>query len=187
MPYSSKAIANYFLKRSKETGVDLSPMKLQKLVYFAHGWNLGLTGEPLVHEQVEAWQYGPVIPSLYYEFKGYGNRPIRRLAQEMGMKPEEGIISFRTETPDLHREEGDEEKLDWTNALLEKIWKVFSPSSAVKLSNMTHLPGTPWEQVVKQHNGNPPKGTDIPQAMIEQYFQSRSSSSALPQESVHDT
>jgi len=44
-------------------------MKLQKLVYYAHGWHLALNNEPLIDEQVECWQYGPVISSLFHEFK----------------------------------------------------------------------------------------------------------------------
>src|SRR5215510_7158653 len=71
-PYDSKAAANWFL----DLGQPLTPMKLQKLVYFAHGWSLALTGVPLIKDAVEAWRYGPVIPALYHEFKHNGARPI---------------------------------------------------------------------------------------------------------------
>ena len=47
-------------------------MKLQKLAYYAHGWNLGLTGEPLLDEQIQAWSYGPVVFSVYKAFQEYG-------------------------------------------------------------------------------------------------------------------
>ena len=47
-------------------------MKVQKLVYFAHGWHLGITKKPLINEQVEAWPYGAVIPSLYDYLKQWG-------------------------------------------------------------------------------------------------------------------
>ncbi len=40
-------------------------MKLHKLLYYAAGWHLGFTGEPLFDEDIEAWQYGPVVPSIY--------------------------------------------------------------------------------------------------------------------------
>jgi uncharacterized phage-associated protein len=55
MPFDSKAVANEFLKLAEQDGVKLSPMKLLKLVYFAHGWHLALKGEPLLNERVEAW------------------------------------------------------------------------------------------------------------------------------------
>ena len=51
-------------------------MKLQKLAYFAHGWNLAIRNTPLINESVEAWKFGPVIPSLYHDVKGYGMEPI---------------------------------------------------------------------------------------------------------------
>ena len=80
MAYEAKAIANYFLEKAKAEGNSLTPMQVQKLVYFAHGWYLGLFGEPLIKESVQAWSYGPVIPSLYQEFKRFGNQGIDELA-----------------------------------------------------------------------------------------------------------
>lgn len=79
--HDPKAVANYILDCGKEDGETLSPMKLIKLVYLAHGWNLGLTGEPLITEHVQAWRYGPVIPSIYHDFKEYGNQVVTRYAR----------------------------------------------------------------------------------------------------------
>ena len=63
-PYSAKAVANYFLARAKESGETLSPMKLQKLIYFAHGWHLAVFDAPLLDEEVQAWDYGPASNRL---------------------------------------------------------------------------------------------------------------------------
>ena len=38
-PYSAIAIANYFVDCSKGKS-DLTPMKMQKLIFIAHGWYL---------------------------------------------------------------------------------------------------------------------------------------------------
>jgi len=73
---SALAVANYFIKKGIDTKKSVSPMKLQKLVYFAHGWRLALYNSPLIDEAIQAWQYGPVIPGIYHEFKHYGNRDI---------------------------------------------------------------------------------------------------------------
>ena len=56
----------------------VSPMKLQKLVYFAHGWHLAIHNRPLVNEQVEAWKFGPVFSDLYHQIKSFGNEKIDR-------------------------------------------------------------------------------------------------------------
>src|SRR5262245_56745225 len=82
MTFPAKAVANFFLEKGFKEEIPISPMKVQKLVYFGHGWSLGLTGDPFIEEVIEAWPYGPVIKSLYHEFKGYGNGPITVLATE---------------------------------------------------------------------------------------------------------
>ena len=64
-PYSAKAVANTLLSRSKELGInDITPMKLQKLIYYAHGWLLAFLGTALIKEGVQAWKYGPVIHTV---------------------------------------------------------------------------------------------------------------------------
>ncbi|MCB0375635.1 MAG: DUF4065 domain-containing protein, partial [Sinomicrobium sp.] len=74
--YNPVIVANYFLSKY---GVDyhITPMKLVKLVYIAHGWHLGITDNALIDENPEAWKYGPVIPRIYHEFKKFGKNPIK--------------------------------------------------------------------------------------------------------------
>lgn len=45
------AVANWFLAKAEAEGKTLDPMKLQKLIYFAHGWALFLTDVPLISER----------------------------------------------------------------------------------------------------------------------------------------
>ena len=59
-------------------GWQLTNLKMQKLMYFAHMIHLGMTnGQPLVSENFQAWNYGPVLPSLYYKLRGFGNSPVK--------------------------------------------------------------------------------------------------------------
>ncbi len=121
MEYKPKTIAEWFLHRAAEDGESLTQMKLQKLVYIAHGWSLGLYNEPLIDSTIEAWKWGPVIRPLYRAYVDFGSNPITR-------KPEE------------------KPRLDGrTEHLLEQIWKVYRRYTAVELSGMTHKPGTPWD------------------------------------------
>src|SRR4051812_38412301 len=79
MRFKPKAIANYFLDLAEMDNEKIQPLKMQKLVYFAHGWYMAFMGDPikpLLDEYVEAWQYGPVIPDLYHAFKSFGSNPI---------------------------------------------------------------------------------------------------------------
>src|SRR4051794_28085835 len=76
-PQSSFAVARYFIEQSQRDGIlDLTPMKVLKLVYIAHGWVLSSADAPLISESVQAWKFGPVIPSLYHYFKRYGASPV---------------------------------------------------------------------------------------------------------------
>jgi uncharacterized phage-associated protein len=62
-------ILNYHREIFQES---LSPMKLQKLCYYAQGLYMAThNGALLFEEDFEAWTFGPVVRSLYHEFKHY--------------------------------------------------------------------------------------------------------------------
>lgn len=42
---------------------------LQKLLYFSQAWSLVIDGRPLFEEELKAWKYGPVVPSVYYGYR----------------------------------------------------------------------------------------------------------------------
>lgn len=160
MTYSAKSVANYFLDivaTSKET---ITPMKIQKLVYMAHGWSLALVGSPLINEQVEAWQFGPVIPTLYHEFKPYGSGAIKRKATNHTLNG----LKFETETPSISNDD------EQTKALLDKVWEVYGHYTAYQLSNMTHQDGTPWHITWNKEGERTEKGTDIPLDIIKEHY-----------------
>lgn len=163
MPFPAVCVANEFIRLAKVKRETLTPMKLQKLVYFAHGWSLALTGQPLVSERIEAWQFGPVIPALYREFKSYGN----------GAITEEAGLSFSTgpdgkvvlETPCLDDYANDAQAIH-AKEIIARVFDVYGSYSGTKLSNATHMAGTPWQQVYRDHV----KSLVIPDGIIEAYF-----------------
>ena len=172
MPCDSRAVANYFLELAeKHAGTSLSPMKLQKLVYYAHGWWLALTGEPLIDEQVMAWKFGPVIPSLYREFRSFGNAPIRDYAYSPARGGRVGPNRGRESEKILPTIHDCPEAADRVRRLLDRIWEVvYGDYTAIQLSNATHQPGTPWHEVYTQYQGDIPKHTNIPAELIKGHF-----------------
>lgn len=75
MPISAQAAA----KRLGELrGWKLSNLEIQKLLYIAHMISLGRSegARPLINEPFEAWDYGPVVPSLYHSLKMFGAKPV---------------------------------------------------------------------------------------------------------------
>ena len=68
--------ANYFLSLAAEHDDELDQLKLQKLCYYAQGYNLAMRGEPLFDEPIEAWEKGPVVRDLRRHFGSYDAHPI---------------------------------------------------------------------------------------------------------------
>ncbi len=126
-----QAVANFFLDRAKSCGKSLTPLKLIKLVCIAHGWSLAVLNRPLFHEPLEAWSFGPVVPSLYHEFKIFRKTPIDRYAFEYDF---EGNTSVPKISP------SDTSLFD----LLERVWDIYRDYSAAQLVQLTHQEGTPW-------------------------------------------
>lgn len=60
----------------ERSGWSLTNLELQKLLYIAHMFHLGRTSEPLIREHFEAWDYGPVVPSLYHKAKVFGSSKV---------------------------------------------------------------------------------------------------------------
>ena len=137
MTYSADMIANEFL--DGRFG-EISPMKLQKLVYYSHAWSLALFDEPLIRDRIEAWKFGPVVPSLYYEFKGNGNGKIRRFALEF----DKSLSTFPPRLP---------ESATRARLIVSKIWALLGEYSAIQLSNMTHSENEPWAKIPKKRPG----------------------------------
>ena len=65
-------IANYIIVHLGE----VTPLALEKLLFFANGVNYALNGEQLIFERSQAWQHGPVYPYIYNKYKRYGYKPI---------------------------------------------------------------------------------------------------------------
>lgn len=79
---NTQVVANTFLYSAFQENVEVSPMKLQKLMYFFFREYARTSGVKLFSEQFETWTYGSVLPSIYYEFQGYGKRKIEKFAKD---------------------------------------------------------------------------------------------------------
>lgn len=162
-PYKASVIANYFLSRAGRED-PITQMKVQKLVYFAHGWHLGITKRPLINEQVEAWPYGPVIPSLYEDLKRWGVDPIEEQIKTVEFVGSGSSGRVVVTTPEVQEEDHD------TRQLLDAIWDVYGRWTAGQLSAKTHEEGSPWSKVIAENSGELLRGTDIGVALLREHF-----------------
>jgi uncharacterized phage-associated protein len=165
MAYSAKAVANCFLDLAGELRANVDPLKMQKLVYFAHGWHLALRDSELIRESVEAWPHGPVIAVLYHEFKRWGNAPIRKHATAVDSTGRTLVV------PTLDAECIWEANADEAKAIIRRVWDVYGKYSGLQLSAMTHQAGTPWAATRAKHPNK--RDVDIPDEDIQAFFKAR--------------
>jgi uncharacterized phage-associated protein len=121
-------------------------MQLLKLVYLAHGWHLGLYGEPLIWDRVEAWQYGPVIPELYRAMRAYGSQQVTQSLSS----PNEPLDEFAAN-------------------LISQVYDNYGELSGPALSRLTHVPGSPWAETYVAGSF----GIEIPNDLIEDYYRQK--------------
>lgn len=94
-------------------------VKVHKLLYFAQGLHLGLTGEPIFAERIEAWTMGPVVADLWHDENK--DRPI---SDPMPLS-------------------------DSAISVIDEVVRRFQNSTGPELIRLTHTDGGPWCQVTE--------------------------------------
>ncbi|MBT1689238.1 Panacea domain-containing protein [Dawidia soli] len=168
--YKPLAVANFFIEKSLETGVELTPMKLVKLLYIAHGWYLGLAGRPLLTEAVQAWKYGPVVMSIYHVFKKYGDRQIMSLESDLDGR---SMAVPTVEDAEMAK-------------FLNRIWDVYKGYSGPQLSTLTHEAGSPWDITWNKNGGKHQASTFIPNDLIATFYRQKGEENN-PRNSTYDS
>ena len=128
MPMSATVVCNNILRRSFEEKISVSPMKLQKLLYFVSCEYAKSSDSSLLSEDFEVWQYGPVIPTVYEEFKSFKALPIDKYAKDANGT---AFAIDESRAPNLK------------NAI-DRVWNVFKCFDGVTLSKITHEDGSGW-------------------------------------------
>lgn len=126
------------------SGWMLSNLELQKILYLAHMFHLGRTGEPLVTGLFEAWDYGPVHPVLYQRVKVFGSDPVENVFHDVPEVPQ---------GPEMD--------------ILEEAFVSLGDAGPGKLVNATHRKGGAWAT----HYSPGVRGRIIPNAAIRDEFQ----------------
>ena len=131
MAHTASDVARWILNYNKiqmnVAGADfISNLKLQKLLYYAQGCYLAFYNEPLFDDDLVAWEHGPVVESVYHEYKNNGGRGIENFGniQEVYTTDEE--------------------------ATLKTMYDNFARYSAWGLRDMTHHE-RPWQETLKNN------------------------------------
>ena len=133
--YNSLEVAWKMLQIAKRKGLSLSNLQLQKLVYIAHGYMLGWQNKALISDNVEAWNYGPVISSVYHGFKHFGDSKIE-------VDPNVDNIKTNLDSDGLAIQ------------VIDGVLNLYGHLDAMHLVNLTHQPDTPWYITWNEMGGN---------------------------------
>lgn len=121
--YTAMDIANLYIDLANSIPEDsIDNLKLNKLCYYAQGWCLAKLGYALFSDNVEAWDYGPVISPVYHAYKNYGKKPIE--------EPTYHVAESRFTSDEL--------------SLLTDVYMTYGKYSSRELINKTHKPNSPW-------------------------------------------
>jgi uncharacterized phage-associated protein len=141
-------IAKYFIKKGIDDGDPITQLKLQKIIYIAHGFHLAIKEKELFKEKIKAWKFGPVVPELYKIYSIYGNSPIDN--------------SFEFLTGSLENFNIDNDKI----SLLDQVWNITKNLNTTQLVNWTHAKDGPWYKYYKEGELD----TVLPNDEIKEYF-----------------
>ncbi len=131
--YTPQQIANYFIKKAKEQNVELTKIKLMKLIYIAYAWYLAHKNEDLFDEQIE---YGEVVPSIYNELrKTLGNR-----------------VSSYIQDQFINNSDIQEDKV--LRICLDGPWQLYKNMDDFQLVVTLHEEDSPWFKVYKPNQNN---------------------------------
>ena len=89
-PTTALEVAKYIVHMCDEYGELITHLKLQKILYYAQAdYLVKNKGVPLFDDPIEAWQYGPVVQSVYKTYKQFGRNPISILIESINLEEEQ--------------------------------------------------------------------------------------------------
>ncbi|NER08010.1 MAG: DUF4065 domain-containing protein [Okeania sp. SIO3C4] len=123
-------IAPYFIKK------EVSPLKLQKLLYYTQVWFFVKTGNKLFEDKIQAWIYGPVVYDIWDRFRF--------------MKRSRAIPKDRLQSTELGEIE----------AHLDDVWNAYGHLEGADLVDLTHSE-SPWKNSRKGLLKDEPSGKEV--------------------------
>lgn len=126
--YSAMDIAKFIVNDCTCLSRPISNLKLQKLLYFIWVDYYKRKKTMLFKDEMCAWQLGPVVPDVYFEFCSYGGQPIY-----------ENYTTNLTENDQV---------------IVREILHSHVRNSTRSLVDMTHRKGSPWDRIFRNGAGN---------------------------------
>lgn len=135
-------VSGLFLCWANNEGKEITNLKMQKLLYYAQAWHLAKFEKPLFKNEVEAWEFGPVIKDVYCSYEDCCFKPIK-------------YCQTNTEEKAFGKEQ---------LSFLRQVYDTFMPFSPSELLEMTQTED-PWLKTYQ-----PEKKEIISKKLMESYY-----------------
>ena len=129
---------------------EITPLALQKILYYIQGMNMAVFKKPFFEEDCVAWQHGPVYEQVYYLFRDFKYNPIE----------DNRFVIFNGKSKTL----SDDEK-----GIIDLILSTFGNYSGKVLETITHNED-PWKNARTGYNDDEPSNIIIEKESIASYF-----------------
>jgi uncharacterized phage-associated protein len=134
-------VAKFIIQKAKSP---VSNLKLQKLLYYVQGWHLGIYGEPVFSQPIQAWIHGPVVPYVFGKFKEY---------KWISIPPDPTTVVL-TQNLETH---------------VVKVLNAYQHLTAAQLEAISHKEA-PWLEARKGLAPTQPSTAEITHASMKRYF-----------------
>ena len=126
--YAAIDLSKYIVLKCIKDGHPISNLQLQKILFYIQKDFLS-KGKIAFADDIEAWQFGPVVPDVYYYFCGFGAMPISMMQGEYTIEEQDKAIV---------------DEIIETKRILDP-WELVAE---------THKLGGAWDQIYRNGLGN---------------------------------
>lgn len=149
-------VCRYVIEYSNDKKYGISNLKLQKVLYFIQAYFLIEKDEPCFDERIEAWDFGPVVPVAYHEYKMFGSTNIPTM---------HSYLHYGSNIWDVERRQYGKCNLKKNDQeLINNVVDMFADYSATDLVRLTHNQD-PWREAYVPYENN-----EITINSIKEYF-----------------
>ena len=126
--YTAIDLSKYIVMKCIKDSHPISNLQLQKILFYIQKEFLS-KGKMAFADDIEAWQFGPVVPDVYYYFCGFGAMPISMMQGEYSIEEQDEVI-------------------------VDDIIETKRSLDPWVLVAETHKPGGAWAQIYRNGLGN---------------------------------
>lgn len=127
--YQAVDIAKFVISYANHKGKPVTPLRLQKLLFFLWVEVRRMSGIRVFDDTIYAWEFGPVVLSVYIRFCANGGMAIRDTYDNVYITVHD-------------------------SAVFAEILDAYMVYSARELINLSRIKGMAWDKVFKNGEGN---------------------------------